>query len=393
MNLAKSFQRAITDLVETNEIEMEADGKEKDEVNYKNTFNEDTYNKRLQKIRTQIGEQAVNADSVVLTIRKTQKVIRESNQFLSKLYNAPNNNLWYRPIETEELYTTIEPDYRQILRKKYGEYLAKIRDVEGEIKEERANMDSITSELQSTTDLDGREPLLQKKVDSIKKMNSLTEKRDGLVNSALTIDVDLLQAAYDEHDKAVSVKKNNVTFNIFKQVWNEKIMNAYERDKLQYLTSEEKTRYFNEKIRELRKYDTYGILNHQDWFFRVTVLDFITSEMQRLVYWFKNCVYDDFDTIYRIVRKLNLLHLDVEAVRSQEEDFNINKTNLFFISKEDAKNYKKIDEMLTGNTLYELFMSQLNMNFVKYESEQDDLEESSLGKADRELVHEQDSEV
>lgn len=65
----------------------------------------------------------MNADSVVVTIRKAQKAIRESNRFLSKLYNAPNNNLWYRPIETEELYTTIEPDYRQVLRKQYGEKL------------------------------------------------------------------------------------------------------------------------------------------------------------------------------------------------------------------------------------------------------------------------------
>lgn len=253
-------------------------------------------------------------------------------------------------------------------------------------------MKSITEELQKTSDLDEREPLLQKKVDSIIKINDLMDKRDEASDDALKIDVNLLQAAYDEHDRAVSVKKNVMTFNIFKQVWNEKIMNSYERDKLQYLTSEEKTRYFNEKIRELKKYDTYGILNHPDWFFRVTVIDFITSEMQRLVYWFKNCAYDDFDTIYRIVRKLGLLQLDIDSARSSGE-FNINKTNLFFISKEDAKNYKKIDDMLEGNTLYELFMSQLNLNFVKYENEQDDSTASETTAKDKELVYEQDSEI
>ena len=94
-------------------------------------------------------------------------------------------------------------------------------------------------------------------------------------------------------------------------MWNEKIMNVYEKDKLQYLTSEEKTRYFAEKVRELAKIDPHGILNHPDWFFRVVVLDFIVSEMRRLIYWFKNCAWDDYDTVYKIVRKLRLLQLDV----------------------------------------------------------------------------------
>ena len=38
-------------------------------------------------------------------------------------------------------------------------------------------------------------------------------------------------------------------------------MNSYERDKLQYLTSAEKERYFKEKIRELKKYDNIAVMD------------------------------------------------------------------------------------------------------------------------------------
>ena len=84
-------------------------------------------------------------------------------------------------------------------------------------------------------------------------------------------------------------------------------MNSYEREKLQYMTSKEKDRYLQDKISDLEKYDVHGVLTHEDWFFRVVVLDYVVREMNRLVQWFKNCSYDDFETIYRIVRKLNLL--------------------------------------------------------------------------------------
>jgi hypothetical protein len=131
-------------------------------------------------------------------------------------------------------------------------------------------------------------------------------------------------------------------------------MNAYEKDKLQYLTSEEKERYFAEKVRELAKIDPNGVLNHQDWFFRIVVLDFIVSEMRRLIYWFKNCAWDDFDTVYRIVRKLRLLQLDVQSVYSPD-DFDVNRTKLFYMSEDYVSQFKKIDGLLVGNTLYELF--------------------------------------
>lgn len=181
-------------------------------------------------------------------------------------------------------------------------------------------------------------------------------------------------------------------FRIFKQFWNERIMNSYERDKVQYLTSEEKKRYFQEKVRDLRKYDRHGILNHPDWFFRVVVLDFIVNEIQRLTYWFKNCAYDDFDTIYKIMRKLRLLLLDVDAVRSSQK-FEINRTNLFFVSDEDAKEFTKIDSLLNGNTLYQLFNGQLRLDFKKYESEQKKKEEVVVPIKDKELIQEQQSEI
>ena len=115
-------------------------------------------------------------------------------------------------------------------------------------------------------------------------------------------------------------------------------MNAYEKDKMQYLTSDEKRRYFDEKIRVLRKYDKHGILNHPDWFFRVVVLDMLTVELKRLIQWFKKCSYDDYDAIYKIVRKIKLLEADADSVISTDK-FDVNRTNLFFISDENIKKF------------------------------------------------------
>ena len=102
---------------------------------------------------------------------------------------------------------------------------------------------------------------------------------------------------------------------------------------MQYLTSDEKKRYFDDKIREMSRWDTHGILKKRDWFFRVVVMDFIVGEMKVLVQWFKECTYQDFETVYRIVRKIRLLRLDFEqAVGS--EDFKINRTNLFRMTEQ-----------------------------------------------------------
>lgn len=82
-------------------------------------FDESTYNKRLGKLRTQLGDKELNSDSVVDTIRRSQALIRETKNFLSKLYNAPDRNLWYKPFDGEEYYTTLKADARQILKKRY----------------------------------------------------------------------------------------------------------------------------------------------------------------------------------------------------------------------------------------------------------------------------------
>ena len=109
------------------------------------------------------------------------------------------------------------------------------------------------------------------------------------------------------------MKRNALTAGAFRQVWNEKILNSYEREKLQYLTSVEKERYFQDKIRGLKKIDRHEVLDNRDLFLRVVVMDYVVAEMQRLIYWFKNCSWDDFEVVYRIVRKLNLLQMDLDA--------------------------------------------------------------------------------
>ena len=165
-------------------------------------------------------------------------------------------------------------------------------------------------------------------------------------------------------------------------------MNGYERDKLQYLTSEEKERYFADKIRQLEKCDPHGILTHKDWFFRVVVLDFVVHEIQRLIYWFKNCSFDDFDTIYRIVRKLKLLHLDVEEVWNSDK-FDVNRTNLFYLSNDDIRNFTKIDDLLVGNTLFDLFHKLVSIKFIPEKL----VEKKPEVVVDKELVKEQKSEL
>ena len=47
-------------------------------------------------------------------------------------------------------------------------------------------------------------------------------------------------------------------------MWNEKIMNSYEKDKLQYLTSQQKERYVKDNLRELEKFDEHGVLRKRD---------------------------------------------------------------------------------------------------------------------------------
>ena len=184
----------------------------------------------------------------------------------------------------------------------------------------------------------------------------------------------------------------DVGFRIFQQVWNEKIMNSYEKDKLQYLTSQEKERYFKDKLRDLEKFDEHGVLRKPDWFFRVVVLDYIVGEMKRLILWFKDCSWDDFEIVYKITRKLRMLQLDVDSALSDKQ-FDINHTNLFQVSEEDIKDYTKIDKMLRGNTLYELFSSIVRTKVVKFDvvSESDDSQQEK--PIEREIVMDRKSEI
>ena len=189
----------------------------------------------------------------------------------------------------------------------------------------------------------------------------------------------------------MSVAKMDVGFRIFQQVWNEKIMNQYEKDKLQYLTSQEKERYFKEKLRDLEKFDEHGVLRKPDWFFRVVVLDYIVGEMKRLILWFKDCSWDDFETVYKITRKLRMLQLDVDSALSDKQ-FDINHTNLFQVSDDDVKDYTKIDKMLQGNTLYELFSSIIRVKVVKFDDDET-VTEDETKPIDKEVAMDRKSEI
>ena len=355
-------------------------------------FDEATYNKRLGKLRTEVGDQAVNSESAVATIRKAQATVREASEFLAKLYNAPDNNLWYREDPKEQIYTTLKPDYRKMLRDKYQAKMRELRSVDSQMKSENRKLSNVDSQLSTQFDLEKREGLLATKVQLTRSINALSAKREDIADDLIKIDTDIIQSAFDEQDDVVSVRKTDVGFRIFQQVWNEKIMNSYEKDKLQYLTSKEKERYFKDKLRELEKFDVHGVLRRPDWFFRVVVLDYIVGEMKRLILWFKDCSWDDFETVYKITRKLRMLQLDVDAAYS-DKAFDINHTNLFQVTDEDVKDYTKIDKMLVGNTLYELFSSIVKINVVKpIESNSGD-DGGDEGDEDKDVVRDRESEI
>ena len=219
----------------------------------------------------------------------------------------------------------------------------------------------------------------------------MKSKREDIADDLIQIDTDIIQSGFDAQDSATSIARTEVNTRIFKQVWNEKIMNSYEKDKLQYLTSEEKKRYFKDKLRELEKFDVHGVLKRPDWFFRVVVLDCIVGEMKRLILWFKDCSWDDFETVYKITRKLRMLQLDVDAAIS-DKPFDINHTNLFQVSDKDVKDYTKIDKMLEGNTLYELFSSIVRTKVVRPIESDEDIEEKTE-EEDKEVVSDRKSEI
>lgn len=67
-NPTREFQKIVMELAEGKDVTSEAKSKrdstdeDEDEIE---TFNESTYNKKLQKLKSQFGEASVNADSVV----------------------------------------------------------------------------------------------------------------------------------------------------------------------------------------------------------------------------------------------------------------------------------------------------------------------------------------
>ena len=110
---------------------------------FANRFAEATYNKKLGKLRTDIGDQAVNSEGAVASIRKAQSTVKDISAFLSKLYNAPDNNLWYREDPMDELYTTLKPDYRKMLRSKYQSKMRELRAIDTQLKSEQRKLSNV----------------------------------------------------------------------------------------------------------------------------------------------------------------------------------------------------------------------------------------------------------
>lgn len=325
----------------------------------------------------------------MVVVKRAQKTIDEASGFLSRLYGADNANLWYRSDPDDELYTSIKPDYRQTLKRKYAEQLKKLVRVDARVQKLESDIAEIQEGLRDTIDLAERDAIIARKVAAARELDALREEREGLSDSLVATDVDIVQAAFDDHDMAVSLRRKGLSPTVFKQAWNERIVNAYERDRLQYLTSDEKTRYFEDKVRALKKVDPRGLLDHEDWFFRVVVLDLVVQKMQKLVQLFKQCSWNDFETVYRVVRKLRLLLLDAESTYCSGA-FDINRTNLFYISDEFAKSFTRIDDLLDGSTFYDLFKSQVALQTDG--SEEGEEEAQPEPEKDKEVLQEQASE-
>lgn len=166
--------RPITDMTMGEIMESE------DFDEFTEKFNEATYNKKLGKLRTDIGDQAVNSESAVATIKKAQSTVRDISAFLAKLYNAPDNKLWYREDPKEELYTTLKPDYRKMLRDRYQSKMGELRQVDSQLKSQRRKLSLVESQLSTQFDLGKRDELISTKVKLTKSLNSLTQKRDEI---------------------------------------------------------------------------------------------------------------------------------------------------------------------------------------------------------------------
>ena len=142
-------------------------------------------------------------------------MIDSSNKFLGRLYGAKDGKMWYSPDTDEEIYTTLKPDYRQLLRKKYGQGLKSIQKVDAQLLSAKMELSSIDSTLSNTTSLSDREPLLARKVEIARRISDAQRKKDDLTDELLQLDTDLIRVAFDEQDSVVSVKKRDVTFRVF----------------------------------------------------------------------------------------------------------------------------------------------------------------------------------
>lgn len=98
-----------------------------------------------------------------MVIRKTNRVIRESNDFLEKLYDAENNNLWYREFPKDEYYTTLQPNYQQILRKRYQKEFKGLMSVERDISTMEKSIGEFERRLKSTLDLNEIDNIVSEK--------------------------------------------------------------------------------------------------------------------------------------------------------------------------------------------------------------------------------------
>lgn len=370
---ARSFQRAVSEALSLAE-----------------SFEESTYNRRIDRLNSSMGDLSLTADSAVQTLRSAQRTIRQSRKFLDRLYGAKTARLWHSSIDPmDEWYTTLRPDDVQLLRKRYRDEFRSLRQTERKSRTVERQVRAIEERLRGTLDLAARTELISRKVDLNQRLQNLAERKTSISDSLLQIDQDLISHSMQVQDRTTSVAKRQLKASIFQQAWNEGILNPYERETIQYMTSKEKDRYYQDKVRELRKADPNGLLNHPDWFVRAVVLDFVVQEMEGLVDWFKNCRYDDFETIYRIVRKLNLLQMDAESTWTAET-FSLNQTNLFQLPESELMEFTKLDSLLEKNTLWELLSSNQRLSFTVKASAQTT---QSTTQKDVELVQEQRSEL
>lgn len=218
-----------------------------------NTFIESTYNKKLERLRAQFGDITLDSDSAVQVVKDSIRIIKDSSEFLTKLYGSDGGNLWYRDNPTDEYYTTLKPDETKWLRTQYYDGIRNLRKVQTKLDELKKVQLDLNDQLSvMSLGLDDRQKIMDEIVKSQSEYQGLNTKKEKLVEDLMVIDNQILSKAYDKQDSEISVAKRKLTPNIFNRIWGERIMNAYERDKVQFMTSKEKTRYMKEKVIELK---------------------------------------------------------------------------------------------------------------------------------------------